>query len=115
MTAVGYISDTQESVKASWSLGQHDGAAAFILSERSPLPPTLSAKEVARGQTQVVNVRRIWRIDHHPVESDDDSAPECISHTEHWLNWNGDLDDPNESQDDCEADSESDVEQDNCF
>ena len=34
MTAVGYISDTEESVKASWSLFQHDGAAAFKLSER---------------------------------------------------------------------------------
>jgi len=31
MTAVGYISDTEESVKASWSLFQRDGAAAFKL------------------------------------------------------------------------------------
>ena len=44
MTAVGYISDTEEIIKASWSLFQHDGAAAFKLSERSPLAP-LSAKE----------------------------------------------------------------------
>jgi len=29
MTAVEYISDTEEIVKASWSLFQHDGAAAF--------------------------------------------------------------------------------------
>jgi len=42
MTAVGYISDTEEIVKASWSLFQHDGAAAFKLSERAPLPPPLS-------------------------------------------------------------------------
>jgi len=41
MTAVGYISDTEEIDKASWSLFQHDGAAAFKLSERSPLPPAL--------------------------------------------------------------------------
>jgi len=34
MTAVGYISDTEEIVKASSSLCQHDGAAAFKLSER---------------------------------------------------------------------------------
>jgi len=40
MTAVGYISDTEESVKASWSLFQCDGPAAFKLSERSPLPPS---------------------------------------------------------------------------
>jgi len=39
MTAVGYISDTEEIVKASWSLFQHDGAAAFKLSVRSPVPP----------------------------------------------------------------------------
>jgi hypothetical protein len=29
MTAVGYISDTEEIVKASWLLFQHEGAAAF--------------------------------------------------------------------------------------
>jgi len=29
LTAIGYISDTEETVKASWSLFQHDGAAAF--------------------------------------------------------------------------------------
>jgi hypothetical protein len=39
ITAVGYISDTEEMVKSSWSLFQLDGAAAFKLSERSPLPP----------------------------------------------------------------------------
>jgi hypothetical protein len=33
MTAVGYISDTEEIVKLSWSLFQHDGAAAFRSSE----------------------------------------------------------------------------------
>jgi hypothetical protein len=43
MTAVGYISDTEEIIKASWSNVQHDGGAAFKLSERSPLPPALSA------------------------------------------------------------------------
>jgi hypothetical protein len=43
VTAVGYISDTEEIVKASWSLLQHDGAAVLKLSERSPLPPALSA------------------------------------------------------------------------
>jgi hypothetical protein len=43
VTAVGYISDTEEIVKASWSPCQHDGAAVLKLSERSPLPPALSA------------------------------------------------------------------------
>jgi len=109
MTAVGYISDTEESIKASWSLFQHDGAAAFELSERSPLPPALSAKDLPGGRTQILNVRRIRRINRHPVEIDDDSAPESISDTDDWLNWNGDLDDPNVSKDDCAADDESDI------
>jgi len=115
MTAVGYISDTQESVKASWSSFQHDGAAALKLSERSPLPPALSAKQLAGGRTQVLNVRRIRRIDRHPSESDDDSAPESVSDTENWLYWNGDLDNPNESEDDCDAANESDVDLEDCF
>jgi len=115
MTAVGYISDTEESVTASWSIFQHDGAAAFILSERSPLPPALSATQLAGGRIQLLNVRQIWRIDRHPADSDDDSAPESVSDTENWLNWNGDLDNPNESADDFDADNESDVELENCF
>jgi len=113
MTAVEYISDTEEIVKASWSLFQHDGAAAFTLSERSPLPPALSAKDLPGGRTQILNVRRIRRINRHPVESDDDSAPESISDTEDWLNWNGDLDNPNDSEEDCAAADESDIEHNN--
>jgi len=70
ITAIGYILDTEEIVKASWSLLQHDGAAAFKLSERSPLPPALSAKNLPGGRTQILNVRRNWRINRHPVESD---------------------------------------------
>jgi len=98
MTAVGYISDPEEIVKSSWSLFQHDGAAAFKLSKRSPLPPALSAKDLPGGRTQILNVRRIRRINCHPVESDEDSAPESISDTADWLNWNGDLDNPNDSE-----------------
>ena len=115
MAAVEYISDTEESVKASWSLFPHDGEAAFKLLERSLLPPALSTKKLAGGRTQVLNVRQIRQIDHHPAEIDEDSAPASISDTGYWLNQNGDLDDPNESEDDCEADNESDVELDNCF
>jgi len=115
MRAVGYISDTEESVKPSWSIIQHPGAAAFKLSERSPFPPALSAKQLAGGRTQVLNVRWIWRIDRHPAESHDNSAPESVSETENSLNWNGDLDNPNESEDDCDADNESDVELENCL
>jgi len=113
MTAVGYISDTEEIVKASWSLFQHDGAAAFKLSERSPLPPALSAKNLPGGRTQILNVRRIRRINHHHVESDEDSALERISDTDDWLNWNCDCDNPNGSEEDCAADDESDIEHNN--
>jgi len=115
MTAVGYISDTEEIVKASWSLFQHDGAAAFKLSERSPLPPALSAKDLPGGRAQILNVRSIRRINHHPVESDEDSAPESISDTEDWLNWNGDLDNPNDSEEDCAAEDDSNIEHKNCI
>ena len=55
------------------------------------------------------------QIEHHPAEGDDNSAPESISNTEHWLNWNGDLDNPNGSEDDCEAEDESNAELHNCF
>jgi hypothetical protein len=47
MIAVGYILDIEEIFKASWSLFQHDGAAEYKLSEKSPLPPALSGKELA--------------------------------------------------------------------
>jgi len=113
MTAVGYISDTDEIVKASWSLFQHDGATAFTLSERSPLPQALYAKDLPGGRTQILNVRRIRRINCHPVESDDNSEPESISDTDDWLMWNGDLDIPNDSEEDFAADDGSDIEHNN--
>jgi len=111
MTAVGFFSDMEEIVKASWSLFQHDGSAAFKLSERSPMPPALSAKDLPGGRTQSLNVRRIRRINRHPVTSNKDSAPESISDTDDCPNWNGDLDNPNASEDDWSADDESDIEQ----
>ena len=86
LSAVGYISDTEEIVKAFRSLFQHDGVAAFKLPERSPLPPPRSAKDLPGGGTQMLNVCRIRRINHYPVESDEDSAPESISDTEDCLN-----------------------------
>jgi hypothetical protein len=115
MTAVGFISDTEVIVKASWSLFQHDGAAAFNLSERSPLPPALSAKDLPGGQTQIFNIRHIRRINCHPVESDEDSAPECILDTDDWLNCNCDLDNPNDSEEDRASDNNSDIEHNHCI
>jgi len=82
MTAVGYILDMDEIVNASWSLPQHDCVAAFKLSEKSRLPPPVSAKDVPGGRKMVLNVRRLRRINHHPVESDEDCAPESIWDTE---------------------------------
>jgi len=73
----------------------------------------LSAKDLPGGRTQILNIRRIRRINHHPVESDDDSTPESISDTDDWMNWNGDLDNPNDSEDDCTADDESDIDPNN--
>jgi len=110
MTAIRYISDTGELVKASCSHFQHNGAAAFKLSERSPLPPALPAKDLPGGRTEILNVCRIRKINHYPVKSDEHSAPEIISDTDVWLNWNGDLDNPNDSEDDCAADDESNIE-----
>jgi len=113
MSAVWYISDTEEIVKASWSFFQHDCVADFKLSERSPLPPALSARDLLWARTQISNVCRIRSINCHPVESNEDSAPESISNTQNLLNWNGDFDNPNDSNDDCAADLKFDIAQDN--
>jgi hypothetical protein len=113
MTTVGYISDTEEVVKASWSLFRHDGASAFKLAERSPLPPALSATDLLGGRTAISNVHAIRRTNCPPVESDNDSAPKNLSDTDDWLNWNGDLDNPNHSKEDCSADYVSDIEHNN--
>jgi len=107
-TNLGYISDTKEIIKPSCSLFQHDGAAAFKLSERSRLPPALSANDLPGERTQILNVHQIREIHHHQVETDEDSAPESISDTENWLNWNNNLHYPNDNEDYCVADDESD-------
>jgi hypothetical protein len=113
MTAVGYISDTQEIVKDSSSLFQHDCTAEFKLSERSPVPPALSGKNLPGGRTHIVHVRPIWRINRHPVESDDDSAPKSISDSEDCLNSNADLNIGNDSEGDCAVHVEYDIQRDN--
>jgi len=115
MTTVGYISDTADIIKESWSNFQRDGAASFKMSERSTLPPALSTKNLPGGGTQVLHVRWIKSINRHPVEGDKDSTPDSISDTENWLNWNCHLDSPNDSEQDCKADYESHIEPDNCI
>src|SRR5258708_3174914 len=59
--------------------------------------------------------RQMRTINFHPVERDEYSAPESISDTNDWLNWNGDLDNLNDSEDDCAVDNESDMEHNNCI
>jgi hypothetical protein len=115
MTAAGYSSDMEEIVKSSWSLFQHDGSAAFKLSERSPMPSAVAAKDLPGGRTQILNVRPIRIINRHPIESDEDRTPEILSDSEDWLNWNGDLDNPKDSEEDCTADDVSNIEQNNCI
>jgi len=113
MTAVGYISDTEVIVKTSWWLLQPHGAAEFQLSEWSSLPPPLSAKNLSGGQTYILCVHPIWWFNCHRVNTDEDRAPESISDTENWLNWNRDLENPNDCEDDCAADNESNIEHNN--
>jgi len=55
------------------------------------------------GQTQVFNVHWIRRTDHHPAESDEDSAPESISNNKSRLNGHRDFDIRNASWADREA------------
>jgi len=112
MTAIEYISPTEEIIRASWSNFQHDGAAGFKLTERLPLPPALSAKTLPGRRAQVLNVRWIARINCHRARSDEDGAHESFSDTVIWLNWNGDLDNPMVTDHDWEADSESNIEPD---
>jgi len=77
------------------------------------VPPALSAKDLPGGRTQVLNVCRVKQIDCHLAESDEDSSPESIADTKNWVNWNGDLDNPNDSEDDWEVETKSHMELDN--
>jgi len=77
------------------------------------LPPALSSNDLGGGRAQILNVRQIWRINRHPVKNDEYSTPGSISDTDDRLNWNGDLDNPIVSEEDCAADHESDIEHNN--
>jgi hypothetical protein len=77
------------------------------------LPPALSAKDLPGGRTQILHVHQIWRVNRQPVNCDEHSAPASISDTEDWQNWNQDLNNPKDSKDNCVADIESDIQQDN--
>jgi hypothetical protein len=113
MTAVGYISDSEDIVNSSQTNLQYHGAAAFKFLARSPLQPAVSAMDLLGGRTQKFNVYQINNIDRHPVESDKESAPASISNTKNCLHLNGDLDNPNVSKVDWEENDESDLQQEN--
>jgi len=115
MTAVGYISDTKEIVKAPGSLFKHAGPAAFELSERSPLLPPWIVKDDGGGPTRVLNVHRTPRIDHYLVERDEDCGADTFSDTANRPHWSRDLDIPNDSEDNCKADVDSDFDLDNAI
>jgi hypothetical protein len=80
------------------------------LSEKSPVPPALSANNLPGGRTILLNICQINRINGHAAESDENRSPDSISDTENWLNWNADLDNRNDSEDNWEAGNESDME-----
>jgi len=66
MKGIEYISHTEQIVKASWSRFHHGGAAASILSERSPWPPAMSVNDLLGELAEILNVPLIQRIDWHP-------------------------------------------------
>jgi len=67
------------------------------------------ARYLPGGQTQGLNVPLIKRIDHYAADSDEDSAPESISDTGNWLDYDRDLNIPNDSENDWEPDNVSDI------
>jgi len=73
----------------------------------------MSSKDLPWQKAHLINIRHIWRIHRHPVESDNNSAPANISVIENYVDWNGDLDTPNDSKHDWEADMEWNVEPNN--
>jgi len=107
MTEVRYISHAEEIIKVYWSKFIPDGVAVMKLSERSPLIPALTTKDIPGGSTQVVNVHQIKWFNCHLAGSDEANATNIISDTDNWLNWNGHWDNPNGSEDNWEADNQS--------
>jgi len=111
--SVGYILDMEAIVRASWShlpswwcgciyiVRMISFATAFVC-EESPWRINSCSKCPPNPKNQLAS-----------IPSDEDSAPESILDTEDWINWNGDLDNPNDGKDDCMADVESELEQDN--
>jgi hypothetical protein len=62
-----------------------------------------------------LNIHHIPKINHHEVEINNCSTPDSISDIEDRLNWNGDLDNLNDSEEDCAADDDSDIKHNICI
>lgn len=86
---------------------EHHGAAAFQLLQGLLVPPSVAAKNLPGGRTQILKVRRIKRRDCHPATTDTDSPCRCISDTANWLELDWNLDARKESDYDWEADEDS--------
>jgi len=110
ITAIEYILNTEDIVKSSGSNFQHDGVAAFELSERPHVPPASFSTDLPAGRTQLSTIRWINKINCHLSARNEDSAPESISGNGNLLDCNVDLDSPNDCEDNWEADYESDIE-----
>ena len=96
----GQLTCTQDSLKSQF----------LIMISPAPSHLSLSCPQFYH-HLKTMNVCQIRRIKLHPVESDEDTVPESISNTEDSLNWNEDLNNPNDCEDNCMANDESDIKQ----
>jgi len=97
ITAVGYITDMEEIVKASWSLFQHDvwlhlNCQKDFLCHGLTLQMTfleawLKYQMFAESEEWIVIQSKVMRIAHL----------QSILDAQDWLNWTGDMDIPNDT------------------
>jgi hypothetical protein len=109
MTTFGYISDHEETFKGFWPNFQHNGVAAFNMLGRSPVPSALSANDLPTGRTQAWNECRMTSINCQAAKINQNSVPESTSDIKNWLQWNEDLDSSTDSEDNWDADNESEI------
>lgn len=115
MTAIGYISDTEETEDMSSSSFHHDGSQAFITSGQRSLPPALSKDDLLDGENKVLYIKPVHRLNRN---IDEDSASEIDTDREDWLNWDGDIDEESEmagGEDSSDSGSDSEITLDRSF
>ena len=98
MTALGYISDTEECGERISTDLADDGEVAFRSYVECAPPKTLPLSSLINGKTKVLKLHRIRRVDRLSTQTDDESAPEDATEAEEWLNWNGDVEEAVEDQ-----------------